>query len=225
MKLGMIGKAGHGKDYIAQIIIDKLNRLEIPSKRYAFADEMKRQIENFLGLFKGSLDSVSFKNSMHVNKKTMAVTKYPERELGEYWTMREFMQYYGTDVMKKAFGKNIWINKCFMSIFGHNRLVKIPVITDVRFKDEYKAVKSDDGVLIRVVNPNIVSTDTHSSEIDLDDMPADYTIINDWKNNPEKVREDVDALIQQIVNEFRNREVLQISPSGFKNKEIQEPKS
>ena len=103
--------------------------------------------------------------------------------------------------------------------------MQIPIITDVRFKTEYKAVKAKDGILIRVVNPNLISADTHVSETDLDNMPADYTIINDWENNPDEVDKQVYELVQQIEHEYRNSKILQISPSRFENKEIQEPKS
>lgn len=52
------------------------------------------------------------------------------------------------------------------------------VITDVRYRNEADAVHTDGGILVRIVRPDLVSTDTHPSETELDDYPTDFTIRN-----------------------------------------------
>jgi hypothetical protein len=52
------------------------------------------------------------------------------------------------------------------------------IITDLRFPNEYEAIKSREGITIRVVRPGINLLD-HPSETSLDNAEFDYTIVND----------------------------------------------
>lgn len=193
-----MGKAGSGKDTIGHFIINSLN----DAKRYAFADSLKDQIAHLLNIDCAYLHDQDYKSSHVVLKKNLQtlhindVVNYPKES---YWTIREFMQYYGTDVMQNAFGKNVWINKTFNNIVSDKS--DFPVITDVRFKAEYKFVKFNNGIIINIINPYIQSNDTHSSECDLDGMHADYVIINNWKEDPLSVEKQINGIIQQIKNE------------------------
>lgn len=52
------------------------------------------------------------------------------------------------------------------------------VITDVRYRNEAEAISKAGGILVRVVRPGLVSTDTHASETELADYPTDFTVRN-----------------------------------------------
>lgn len=52
------------------------------------------------------------------------------------------------------------------------------IISDLRMKNEYEAVKKYGGITVRINNPRIISTDTHISETDLDDTEFDYYLEN-----------------------------------------------
>lgn len=52
------------------------------------------------------------------------------------------------------------------------------IITDTRFPNEAAAVKSKNGVLIRVVRPGTIPVNSHPSETALDDYPFDFIIDN-----------------------------------------------
>ncbi len=99
--------------------------------------------------------------------KAMKV-KYAEEKI----TIREVLQKVGT-FGRKTFGESYWINKLFHDYKHQNW-----IITDVRYKNEADAIKQRGGILIRL-NRNSTSTDTHDSEIELDDYSDwDYVINN-----------------------------------------------
>jgi len=92
-----------------------------------------------------------------------------------YMTGRDFMQFLGTDIMRKAYGP-IWINSAMKRI--HREGSKIAVIADLRFPNEVQAILDSNGEVIRLTRS--VDEDTHVSESSLDDFNTDkYTYIID----------------------------------------------
>ena len=207
MIIGIMGKAGSGKDTIG-LFIQHLLATHGTVKRYAFANALKDQISLFLGIPRYDLNDENYKKSLFINKNDLSTCMdgFQKNKPEEYWTLREFMQYFGTDVMQKAFGKNVWINKVNNKIIKDNTMYAI--ITDVRFKSEYDYIKNNNGVIIKVVNPNLESTDTHISENDLNDVEVDYCINNDWKNYPDQIYKEVYGITKQIRNKRRDLNVL-----------------
>lgn len=78
-------------------------------------------------------------------------------------TAREFMQYFGTDVMRKMY-EPIWLENCFRRIEADKP--EIAVIGDCRFLNEIEAVQKRGGKVIRLTRSLYEST--HQSEIDAD---------------------------------------------------------
>lgn len=77
-------------------------------------------------------------------------------------TAREFMQFFGTDVMRKIW-EPIWINRTIKKISQENPL--LAVIDDMRFTDELLKVKEHWGDLSMCVGlTRKVKEDSHSSE-------------------------------------------------------------
>ena len=78
-------------------------------------------------------------------------------------TAREFMQFFGTDVMRKMY-EPIWLENCFRRIEEDSP--EIAVIGDCRFMNEIKAVQKRGGKVIILTRSLYEST--HASEIDAD---------------------------------------------------------
>lgn len=78
-------------------------------------------------------------------------------------TAREFMQYLGTDVMRKMY-QPIWLENCFRRIEADKP--EIAVIGDCRFLNEIEAVQKRGGKVIRLSRSLYESA--HQSEIDAD---------------------------------------------------------
>ena len=94
-------------------------------------------------------------------------------------TAREFLQYFGTDIMRKMF-EDVWVANCMSRIKKDNP--KIALICDVRFDNEFAAIHKEGGIILGLTK-DIGSGDSHSSE-EVDITKASKIINN--KNIPIK---------------------------------------
>lgn len=109
-------------------------------------------------------------------------------------TVREFLQKLGTDCVRFGLHENTWVNALFADYkrdyipveFRDPTIDCLPgypswIITDCRFPNEYDAVKSRDGIIIRVTrgdDDTIDKTNLHASETSLDGFEFDWMIDN-----------------------------------------------
>lgn len=121
--------------------------------------------------------------------------------IDEVLTPRLLLQLIGTEAGRNIIHPNIWVNALMSEYkpiggYGQARLTKggiVPanpkfetidvypnwIITDVRFPNELKTTEDKGGIVIRVINPRIISTDTHLSETALDNHTFGTTLTND----------------------------------------------
>lgn len=151
MKLiGLSGKAGTGKNFLAQQILAPVGFLEC-----ALADELK---------IRGIVVGVgSYEDLFH--------RKPP--------TIRQWMQEEGTERGRDVFGEDCWVNALMARLtrvketWGCERFV----ITDVRFPNEVRAIQRRGGWVLRVDAPERAAASPletearqHVSETALDDF-------------------------------------------------------
>lgn len=201
MIIGIMGKAGSGKDTTGLSIKELLINCGVKAKRFAFADAVKDVAACLTGNKRELFDNQSFKKRSYFSLTdgfTYDISGIPYGH--DVISIRELLQKVGTEAIQGTFGKNVWVNKTFSEINNdlEDGIIKVALITDVRFKHEYEAIKKMDGIIIRIVNPFINSTDTHISETDLDEYSADYTIINDWQNDPYTTNQQIHEFVQQV---------------------------
>lgn len=152
--IGLSGKAGSGKDFIAQKYLRPMGYYPIslawPFKIWS------------VGLGKATYDEVF-------------ITKPPH--------IRHLLQQMGTELGRNKYGIDVWVNTVFATmetLYNHWGFDKF-VIPDVRFKNEKAAIqKLSSGVVWRILAPNRINNSglsaearQHQSEIDLDDVPTD----------------------------------------------------
>lgn len=183
MIISITGKIGSGKDTIAEII-QQSTQLDWEVKK--FAGKLKTIAELLCGVPKQNFESQEFKKN----------------QMTEEWgmTYREFLQKLGTEALRNNLHENVWINALFSdykaktvavgtSEFDITEKDELPnwIITDTRFPNEMDAVKSKNGLVIKVERslklrkgydtPN--ETDLHPSETSLDNYTEwDYVIEN-----------------------------------------------
>ncbi len=199
MIIGLSGRAGVGKNLVANIIQYWLWKSKVESalntsihytlkdfinnssigeslsgwKQISFADKIKDITCIIIGCTREQLEDREFK----------------EKELGEEWsynewynestysviklTPRKIMQIIGTDFGRQMIHSNIWINSTFNNYKNSDNWI----ITDVRFPNEAKAIKDKKGFLIRI-NRDSFKNFKHLSEIALDNYQFDYIIDN-----------------------------------------------
>ena len=217
-KFAFLGKAGSGKDYVAR----KIRKVygESASVRYAFADKVKEDIVGILNIPQEEwsllLHSEDYKNNRYVNLETLTLSARPilekvlahssdnlGKDVGKYYmSLREFMVYYGTYVMRDKLGENIWINRLIGSPSFQKNLRNprtLVTITDIRFPNEYSVCKRLGFEIIRVVNPSGSLGIDNIAESHIDSMIPDYTFYN--YRDPDNFRES----LKDFINHYNIR--------------------
>lgn len=94
-----------------------------------------------------------------------------------YWadSIRQQLQFIGTDCVRTILGPDTWVNATFNSIdFSRNF-----VITDVRFPNEADGIRARGGRIYRIMRAGIGPANEHYSETALDGYEYDGFIHND----------------------------------------------
>lgn len=153
-------------------------------KRLAFADPLKRMLAILLNIPVSKFNNRHFKEDCVINIPTLdyslsAFNEEPDVLSDSKFnklvknldpsltqsnlTVRQLMQYFGTNVMHTFFGRNVWIN----STLKHANSPTI--ISDLRFKAEYNAVKERGGFVIYVDRPGC-EFGQHASEREMEEL-------------------------------------------------------
>lgn len=106
-------------------------------------------------------------------------------------TARQFMQFMGTDVMRKIY-EPIWVENCFRRIEEDSP--EIAVIGDCRFINEIQAVQKIGGKVIRLTRS--LYENTHQSEIDADNYDGFDGVID---NQNMSIEESCDSFKKILV--------------------------
>ena len=206
MILGISGRIGSGKDTVGNIIqmLALTNDPTVNWEIKKYAGKLKEIASILTGATLEQLEDQDFK----------------KQEMGSEWgiTYRELLQKLGTEAMRNGLHNNVWVNalmadygKYINQATGEQVLIddylyykngldskaeivtkQEPkwIITDMRFPNEFDAVKSRDGITIRVNRPysttggngipaTFSQTQFHPSETALDNHKFDYVIDND----------------------------------------------
>lgn len=137
------------------------------TKIYHFADYLK-----YLSVVLFDLDPSQVYGTDE-DKNTM--TKYGQ-------TAREFLQYFGTDVMRKI-KDTVWVDYTIKSILQEDS--QLAIIPDVRFPNEVEAIKKANGVVIRLTRD--VHNSNHPCETALDEDKFDWNNFDYVINNNDTI--------------------------------------
>lgn len=195
--IGIQGKAHSGKDTIGDYIKKNYNGIG-----YAYADPVKE---------------VAKKLFMFDNEQLYGSQK---EVIDERWNIspRQALQVIGTNLMQFAiYGflpnminkvpvRDFWIHHFKLwyddFILKPENKDKIIVVTDVRFMNEFNIIRELNGLLIKIVRPELDTTTImydHPSETSLDNIEPDITIIND--DTKDTLYGKVDNILQQYNNQ------------------------
>lgn len=177
--IGISGKKGSGKDTCASLLANELlakYRLKVTLK--SFADKLKKCCAILSNQFEWVFYSQDDKN-----KKAGFLSM----------TNRELMQKFGD--LTRQLDPDIWIK---LALDINNVNTDVLIITDVRFKNEAKAIKDKGGLLIRMES-NRSKEDNHESETDLNDYnDFDFNIINNKDTSLGMLQKQFENIINQI---------------------------
>jgi hypothetical protein len=152
--IGIVGQKRSGKSTASQYFIHNHN-----AKSFGFAEPIRNMLRG-LGLtdreLYGDLKEVP------CDKLSGQTPRYAMQRLGDEW---------GRFLMHEKF----WIDR----IDECTDFSQLLVCDDVRRQNEADYIKSKGGMTIKIVRPGLVSNDSHGSEIEVDSIVCDYTIVND----------------------------------------------
>jgi len=114
-------------------------------------------------------------------------------------TAREFLQYFGTNVMRKI-KDSIWLDRTIKTI--QEEQSAIAIIPDVRFPNEVHAIKDAGGCVIRLTRD--VANSTHECETALNQDVFDWDTFDHIIDNQGYSIEDLEESILLISHIWRN---------------------
>lgn len=176
--VGIAGPAGAGKDSFADALVERC-----AFKKMAFADplrEMALAIDPIVdwesrlhpGFGTHAIRPVRYSEALDEVGYNEAKFKYPE--------IRRFLQRLGTNAVRETLGDNTWTDIAMDRARGATSEGLAGVaISDVRFRNEARAIKVAGGVVVQVQRPGVEPLGGHISEHDLDNWTFDYVIRND----------------------------------------------
>ena len=176
---------GCGKDTVADMITKKLRDKGYAVRSAKFATALRLCIEGLTGIPVAETETLEGK----------------KRFLPEYGkTVGQLLQTVGSLIREGLGNPNVWVDALFRQ-FGSTDIV---VISDVRYKNENTAVEERNGFTLHVASTCYGNAEhmagrskDHSSERDLDDVPAKYVIHNN--GTLEELSQQVDQFMEVIV--------------------------
>jgi len=185
--IGMVGKAGSGKDTVGEYLIDTYN-----FQRLSLASPLKAGIQSVFML----------------DDRTMYDREARELPLKDFpdWSVRKLLQFVGTELFRNNFDKDIWV-KLLSKQIRESKSNNI-VITDVRFPNEqnYLMNLNSDGSnsanikFIQVKRSGCqgdVGIGNHESEAY--ELSGDYVLNND--DGFDSLFSQVDSIMNEIIRE------------------------
>ena len=158
MIIGVTGLIGSGKDTIADYLCTFHG-----FKRVSFAASLKDAVASVFGWNRDLLEG-STKSSREWREKR---DEWWSERLGMNITPRWVLQYWGTEVCRNGFHKDIWVASVENKLRQTDENI---VITDCRFANEVNSIKSVGGVTMRVNRGS---------------RPVWYSAAVDFNNEPE----------------------------------------
>lgn len=188
-------------------------------KRLAFADPLKKMLSDLLNVPLKNFYIRSFKEDYIINVSTLKVpqirvsddclnldfNKLPDSKFNKMvkqldpalvncnLSLRQLLQYFGTEIMQKYFGKRVWINSTLQDPSEYK------LISDLRFIEEYNTIKEYNGIVIYVNRPGY-EFGQHASEREMKELLENnkYDFIID---NNDSI-EDLFEQIKQLTNAY-----------------------
>lgn len=184
--IGLTGKAGSGKDTVAQIALEWCAAHGISAERVAFADPLKLSAARALGMVKTATQeqAVQFCNELKSGGRIkIELPTEPLDPIREYEiTGREYLQWYGTEAHRDVFDREFWVNATFGPLDARFRELRAPdvvFVTDCRFENEAAAVHDRAGEVWEIVRPGQSEiSEAHASEDGLPEAAIDSGIRN-----------------------------------------------
>ena len=185
--IGLTGFARSGKDTFfkfANLIYSNIKSFEC--QRFAFADELKKECDQFL------LDNVG-------------ISAWTDNDL-EKNVIRPFLVTYGTHVRRKL-NPNCWIDKIKDDVLYWINTGNTAIITDVRYLNEVQWIKSMGGNVVNISRVGVGPANVEESEqAELMQSYIDHAI--EWPTYGEKSISECAPEISKCISQLETHTEL-----------------
>lgn len=184
--IGLGHQAGVGKDTLANYLIEKLGPrnpgewgefFPIDIRRYAFGDELKVEVFDFLQSFRFTTEKLRDLDFYNETDLPRPYLKIYSREHKLVWVnfnkteLRLLLQGWGTEFRREQ-DPNYWVKKAMAQVNKDNP--QVAIFTDMRFENEAREM----DVQINLVRPNFSNgVPSHRSEEELTSFPYPFTVV------------------------------------------------
>lgn len=158
--IGLVGKAGAGKDSVADVLVEELDFVKM-----GFADPLRRMCCAWFGWDFAQITKLEYKEEpsghdplwlLHVDPDQVAIEEFGSRTYGftiltglrqiePTWTRRRILQHIGTEVFR-AIDPDFWVKKAMDDVDQVGQMARV-VFTDLRFPNEADAVRARNGAV------------------------------------------------------------------------------
>lgn len=210
MIIGLSGYAKSGKDTVADMIISSRKEQWEVKK---FSGKLKEIASLLTGIDVNKFEDQEFKERL---MPIEWVEKWMDNTTMHYKLMkvRDFLQRLGTDAIRDGLHKDTWVNALMADYkptqfqwsdgpLGGYKDGPMPnwIITDCRFPNEFRSIKDEGGVIIRIERDGVKPVNAHPSETALDSFEFDFEIENN--GSLEDLRRSVTFMLNKF-DESRN---------------------
>ena len=167
-----------------------------------FADKIKDDLSLILNINRTCFDDSKYKDELYYHFRTGSFITEKNIKFGNVFLItneilnnlslaqirlehkddcvikiRTLMQYYGTEIMRNNIGADVWVRSTINKAIQNRDYYGFAVIADVRFINEWQAVREVGGKIIHVVRGRLEDKVEHSSEY-ITSSSSDYEIEN-----------------------------------------------
>lgn len=175
--------------------------LDVTRKDLAFVDYAERELWPFVKIYhfadylkKMCVDLFDLKPTQVYGTDNDKNTMTPYGQ-----TAREFLQYFGTDVMRKI-KDTVWVDRTLNSIQSEKS--ELAIIPDVRFPNEVEAIQSAGGIVIRLNRDTF--NDNHPCERALDKDAFDWNNFDQVVDNSSTNLKELESNILNLKHFWSN---------------------
>lgn len=169
--IGLVGKKRVGKDTFAERLIAEHGFVKV-----SFSEPVKDAALAVDPIILGWTDRIT--DDHRVMRLSEIVEEEGWERAKEEPEVRRFLQRFGTESIR-AIDPDFWVRHGMQKAVERMLDGRPVVITDVRFKNEARAITAAGGKLVRIERPGSGDGDTHASEVELDTYPVDFLVSND----------------------------------------------
>lgn len=191
MVLGLAGYAQSGKDTFARFLVEDHGFV-----RVAFADTLRDMLYALNPAVRGLSGEWLDLQELIDGSEWFSGIGWERAKL-ETPDVRGMLQRLGTEAGREILGQNIWVDTAMKKLTPGRRYV----FTDVRFPNEFDAIKAAGGKVIRLQRDGRTAVNAHPSETALDDHVFDEVLgmRDDPEGHEAALRQLAANLVERIV--------------------------